>query len=703
MPRSSGAVPRRAVGLRLPVAVVTWVALLWVGASGAAALVVHPGSGHFLGIAPRPPAATSFASPPAVGPLRAAPRAGTPTRAAGLSGGYESLQEQFLTDVAAVSRSHTATPASDNVYSVTAQYTGSGSPPMQGTYDSTFGGGVVDNTTPFPADGLHGDPNGCTPGRPGLGDPPYTWCLTDAQVQGEIDRITSQNGLPRDTSAVYFVFLGPGVDECFGPGAEDMTNNPCADTDFCAYHSSYGTATPSPPLYGVLPYAGVSGCEVPQSTNGDLAADSQVSILSHEHQEVITDPFGTSWADATGNEIADKCASQFGPFTPGVTWNQTIHSHHYILQEEFSNADGALCEPSLNGRTPGDAPDTPGPLFNPPPGSPPGTQPGPVLGHHTTYAIFWDPPAPAPVASFSAPGTGHLGQALSLDASASHDVPGQSLLYAWDFGDGAGAFGPTVSHTYATPGDHIVRLTVTDSSHAQSTSTGTIHIFTPPTASFTAPNAPVTAGQPAAFDASASAGREGPIASYAWSFGDGTAGEGAHVSHVYAVPGVYSVGLTVTDSNQSSATAGAQVDVVAAPVPATARLVRTGSPHLKKSGASVLLVTGRKLSCLGGVGTCAVSVTITTTRRVSVALGHGGHRVVSRRVTLGTARFTAPAGHSATITVRVNKAGVSLLRRLRRLKQTVAFATGVVGHASARSKLSFTATAPRGLTAGLRK
>ena len=96
-----------------------------------------------------------------------------------------------------------------------------------------------------------------------------------------------------------------------------------------------------------------------------------------------------------------------------------------------------------------------------------------------------------------------------------------------------------------------------------------------------------------------------------------------------------------------------------------------------------------------------MSVTITTIRRVTVALGHGRHRVVSRTVKVGTGRFIAPAGHSATITVRVTKAGVALLRRLRRMRVTVAFATGVVGHAATPSKLSFTAIAPRVLAARL--
>src|SRR5439155_304105 len=39
-----------------------------------------------------------------------------------------------------------------------------------------------------------------------------------------------------------------------------------------------------------------------------------------------------------------------------------------------------------------------------------------------------------------------------------------------------------------------------------------------------------------------------PLASYAWSFGDGATGGGAIVNHTYSVGGPYNVTLTVTDS-----------------------------------------------------------------------------------------------------------------------------------------------------------
>jgi PKD repeat protein len=55
-------------------------------------------------------------------------------------------------------------------------------------------------------------------------------------------------------------------------------------------------------------------------------------------------------------------------------------------------------------------------------------------------------------------------------------------------------------------------------------------------------------GESATFDASKSSAI-GTIVSYQWSFGDGTNGTGAVVSHSYNETGTYQVGLNVTDSD----------------------------------------------------------------------------------------------------------------------------------------------------------
>ncbi len=67
---------------------------------------------------------------------------------------------------------------------------------------------------------------------------------------------------------------------------------------------------------------------------------------------------------------------------------------------------------------------------------------------------------------------------------------------------------------------------------------------------------------PVEFDGRRSFDVDGSIASYAWDFGDGASGVGEQVSHVYTVPGVYTVRLTATDDGGATATATLQASII---------------------------------------------------------------------------------------------------------------------------------------------
>jgi PKD repeat protein len=82
---------------------------------------------------------------------------------------------------------------------------------------------------------------------------------------------------------------------------------------------------------------------------------------------------------------------------------------------------------------------------------------------------------------------------------------------------------------------------------------------TAPTAAFTSSCSDLSCS----FDASWSVDSDGTIASYSWDFGDGASTSGETADHSYAQAGTYTVTLTVTDDDGSSATDSQPVTVEA--------------------------------------------------------------------------------------------------------------------------------------------
>jgi PKD domain len=308
--------------------------------------------------------------------------------------GYESLIQTFLIDVAADSHKTT------NVYSLSGQYTDSNGP---AAYDSTYGGAVVD-TDPLP-------PNGCT--EPATG-PGWTVCLTDAQLETELEQVIAADHLPTTNHDVYFIVTPDGFGSCTDSGSSSCALGG-SENGYCGYHSE----TPNGIVYAVIPYNAVPGhCQSSNPRPNSSPADPTISTISHEHNEMDTDPDDNAWIDARGEEEADLCLTNFGPSLggPGETaWNESIHGGHFFLQEEWSNADG-VCEPRAQ-------------------------------------------PDSVSFAQVSAPDRGRS-MSFTGRATAPH---GGIVGFQWFFGDGRTAFGRRVSHTFKAPGTFRVRLRATDS------------------------------------------------------------------------------------------------------------------------------------------------------------------------------------------------------------------------------------------------
>lgn len=182
----------------------------------------------------------------------------------------------------------------------------------------------------------------------------------------------------------------------------------------------------------------------------------------------------------------------------------------------------------------------------------------------------------APVAAFTAdPTSGVAPLEVAFNAAASSDPDGTITGYAWDFGDGGSAASAAPSHTFTTPGAHVVTLTVTDNAGATDGESTTITVTSAPVnqspvAAFVPDVTSGTAPMTVTFDSSASSDPDGTITGYAWDFGDGNTSTDPGPTHDYTTPGVRTVTLTVTDDDGATATATAVITVGANQPPTAA-------------------------------------------------------------------------------------------------------------------------------------
>lgn len=234
---------------------------------------------------------------------------GNPTS---LSTKYQSVAKQFLNDYPY----HGIANNSTQYYSTTSgkkYFVGKGG--LAGSY--------ID-TNPYPATGCS---DTVTPAN----------CITDAQLQAEVARVMTLNGWSGGLNKMFLVFTSKGEGSCF-----DSTSSSCAYTQYCAYHSYFGSSA-TPTIYANQPYADPNYCYAPgngqKDPSGDIASDANVNVASHEITEANTDPELNAWWDtANGEEIGDLCAWSFGTNGwDGGLANEMWNGHFYDLQLEYDN------------------------------------------------------------------------------------------------------------------------------------------------------------------------------------------------------------------------------------------------------------------------------------------------------------------------------------------------------------------------------
>ncbi|MGQ0535896.1 MAG: PKD domain-containing protein, partial [Methanobacteriota archaeon] len=172
------------------------------------------------------------------------------------------------------------------------------------------------------------------------------------------------------------------------------------------------------------------------------------------------------------------------------------------------------------------------------------------------HTVEIPPPAP-PTAQFAPVVVGRL---VLADATASTHEEGPPT-YAWDWGDGtSSAEGSFARHRYAASGTYRIVLTVRDGAGRAAVAERDVEVGgpAPPTAAFEV----TRRGRAVEVDASRSGDPDGSVASFAWSWGDGTDTVGnATATHAYAAPGAYRIRLVVVDSDGLPANATRDVTI----------------------------------------------------------------------------------------------------------------------------------------------
>jgi PKD repeat protein len=175
----------------------------------------------------------------------------------------------------------------------------------------------------------------------------------------------------------------------------------------------------------------------------------------------------------------------------------------------------------------------------------------------------------APVVTVAvAPNPPLLGQPATFTATATV-APNHSITrFDWNFGDGnsQSTTVPTVTKTYTTSGTFVVTVTVTDDLGQTGIGTLTVTVgsgITFPTPPFTMSPTNPRVNETVNFNASGVTAASGAtISSYAWDFGDGGTGSSMTTNHSFGSARTFVVRLTVTDSQNRTASATRELTVV---------------------------------------------------------------------------------------------------------------------------------------------
>ncbi len=159
---------------------------------------------------------------------------------------------------------------------------------------------------------------------------------------------------------------------------------------------------------------------------------------------------------------------------------------------------------------------------------------------------------PPEIYSIHVPPNGSVGQPVTFWVGAG-DYNHNINQFRWTFGDGSGASGYRVSHTYTSAGSYPITLRVVDSSNLTTRYDGSIEIGDNATPVIHFVNGPDSLAQNdnGAFSVVAE-DPDGDSLTVTWDMGDGTTLTGASVAHSYSAVGEKTVTVTARDAQGAS-------------------------------------------------------------------------------------------------------------------------------------------------------
>ena len=166
--------------------------------------------------------------------------------------------------------------------------------------------------------------------------------LNDEYLANLLSSLIIENGLQSCTNCIYNIIFNGGF-------TFSGWNDPSSPDGFCGYHTVYDYSASGSSFQAQVTVIGDPATASPvnvdciatyPTVNGDLSADSIVSIYAHEIVNAITDSHGDAWyANSDSFEVADMCNFDFGTLQ---NWNYLIGGKEFLVQLLWQNGVGCV-------------------------------------------------------------------------------------------------------------------------------------------------------------------------------------------------------------------------------------------------------------------------------------------------------------------------------------------------------------------------